>query len=40
MSDLFTHYIEVRYVYKTFDRPVLVDIKFLVFERLRTESVQ
>ena len=28
MSDLFPHYIEFRHVYKTFDRPVLVDINF------------
>lgn len=28
MSDLFPHYIEFRHVYKTFDRPVLVDVNF------------
>jgi phospholipid/cholesterol/gamma-HCH transport system ATP-binding protein len=30
MSDLFPHYIEFRHVYKTFDRPVLVDSNFYV----------
>jgi phospholipid/cholesterol/gamma-HCH transport system ATP-binding protein len=28
MSDLFPHYLEFRHVYKTFDRPVLVDVNF------------
>ena len=28
ISDLFPHYIEFRHVYKTFDRPVLVDVNF------------
>jgi phospholipid/cholesterol/gamma-HCH transport system ATP-binding protein len=27
-SDLHPHYIEFRHVYKTFDRPVLVDVSF------------
>ena len=27
-SDLFPHYLEFRHVYKTFDRPVLVDVNF------------
>jgi phospholipid/cholesterol/gamma-HCH transport system ATP-binding protein len=30
MNELFPHYIEFRHVYKTFDRPVLVDINFHV----------
>jgi phospholipid/cholesterol/gamma-HCH transport system ATP-binding protein len=30
MSDHFPHYIEFRHVYKTFDRPVLVDSNFYV----------
>jgi len=30
MSELFPHYIEFRNVYKTFDRPVLVDVSFQV----------
>src|SRR5450631_2817747 len=29
-SDPFPHYIEFRHVYKTFDRPVLVDCNFCV----------
>jgi phospholipid/cholesterol/gamma-HCH transport system ATP-binding protein len=30
MSDQFPHYIEFRHVYKTFDRPVLIDSNFYV----------
>ena len=30
MAELFPHYIEFRHVYKTFDRPVLVDTNFAV----------
>ena len=30
MADSFPHYIEFRHVYKTFDRPVLVDVNFHV----------
>jgi phospholipid/cholesterol/gamma-HCH transport system ATP-binding protein len=30
MSEDFSHYIEFRHVYKTFDRPILVDISFHV----------
>jgi len=30
MSDLFPHYLEFRHVYKTFDKPVLVDSNFFV----------
>src|SRR5664279_6609529 len=29
-TDLFPHYIEFRHLYKTFDRPVLVDVNFYV----------
>src|SRR3954465_5629199 len=28
MNDEFPHYLEFRHVYKTFDRPVLVDVNF------------
>jgi len=30
MAELFPHYIEFRHIYKTFDRPVLVDVNFHV----------
>ena len=30
MSDLYPHYIEFRHVYKTFDKPVLVDSNFYI----------
>ena len=30
MAEEFPHYIEFRNVYKTFDRPVLVDVSFNV----------
>ena len=30
MAELFPHYVEFRHVYKTFDRPVLVDTSFCV----------
>jgi len=29
-TDLFPHYLEFRHLYKTFDRPVLVDCNFYV----------
>ena len=29
-DDFFPHYIEFRHVYKTFDKPVLVDVNFYV----------
>ena len=30
MAEQFPHYIEFRHVYKTFDKPVLVDFNFFV----------